>query len=420
MESNPNMLDAAKQRVKFKLSFEVVLVSLIILLPSVELFSYLFRGLIPSFALFFLWIVVYFLKGYNSRIKVMREYFSIFLLLMIIYLAIFIHYSLSSTGKAGLLQFLNLLHLGCIFTICVYYSSDYEKDVNLRHSVFVVVLAVLCVFSIISIPYIFNNDVLVIRNLSSGQLTSFQELDAKKHGLGTNGLYSSLSMIIVFALGTMKSFKLNKSSRNLLLLCLIPLSLSIFISTFFASVGLFVFALFYYFMINTKKNPFVLIFQASLLVAGSYLLFNFFLVDLELFKPILNKMERFNEVGGDDTGRTILASNSINTFLENPLWGIGVPDKGSFNLIGEHMPWADFLGQYGMIITALIYLVFLLLFKKIFLQPRKISNKLLNPANKTIFILFILGNFISPMIFYPLSYCLLFLCGLPILDRSKL
>lgn len=414
------MSSSNKQILRFKLSFEVILVSLMILLPSIELFSYYFRGLIPSFILFVFWILIYFLKDYNQRIKVMKEYSSIFLLLVIIYLSLFLHYGLSFTARSGLLQFLNLVHLGCIFFVCVYYSSNNEKDLSLRYSVFFIVLSVLCIFSLISIPYIFSNDVLVIRNLASGQLTEGQELDAKKNGLGTNGLYSSLSMIIVYALGLIKFFNLNRLTSKVILISLIPLSISVFISTFFASVSLFVFALFYYFYISNKKNSFILIVKVLLALFVGYVVLYFFLLDLELFKPVINKFERFNEVGGDDTGRTDLAKNSLKTFVENPLFGIGVPEKGSFDLIGEHMPWVDFLGQYGVIISSFIYLTFILLYKKIFLLNNKIVKNPINQVNKVIFMVFILGNFISPLIFYPLSYCLFFLCGLPILDRNKL
>lgn len=420
MQKKFNGLIEAKGKLRFRLSFEVILVSLIILLPSIELFSTIFRGVISSFLLIFLWLVIYFLRGYSQRIKVIREYSLIFIVLGGVYLALFFHYGLSFSGKEGLLHFLGLLHLGCIFFICVYYSGNFERDLSLRFSVFLIILSVLCFFSILSIPYIFNNDVLVIRHLASGQLTSSQEFEARKNGLGTNGLYSSLPMIIVFSLALIKSFKLKRSVRNLILLSIIPLSVSILISTFFASVGLLVFALFYYFYVGNKSKSFVLLLKISVFLSLGYFILYFFLLDLELFKPILDKFERFNEVGGDDTGRTRLAANSLASFYKSPLVGIGVPEKGSYHLIGEHMPWVDFLGQYGIIISGLIYFVFVLLFKKIFKQSRVILSTPLNQANKVVFVLFIVGNFISPMIYYPLSYCLLFLCGIPILDKNKL
>lgn len=420
MEERSNKFNGIKQLFKVNLSSEVILVSLIIILPSIELFSFLFRGLIPSFFLFSLWFLVYFLKGYSRRIKVLKEYMPVFILLGLIYLLLFFHYGLSLSSKSGLLQFLNLLHLGCVFFICAYYSSNVKNDISLRITVFLLVLTVLLVFSLISIPYIFSNDILIIRNLSSGQLNEFQEYTARKNGVGTNGLYSSLSVVVIYSLALISSFRFKGILKKIIILSIIPLSLSIFISTFFASVSLFIFGLILYLI--SQKNGNILFFSIKVifLLVGLFFIIYFFLMDLELFKPILNKVERFIDVGGDDTGRTTLAANSFNTFLDNPLWGIGVTEKGSFHLIGEHMPWVDFLGQYGIIITIFIYLVFLVLFQKIFFSLKILNVSSLNSASRVVFILFILGNFISPLIFYPLSYCLLFLCGLPILDKSKL
>lgn len=420
MKKKLNRLDFSQKILRFNLSFEVILVSLIILLPSIELFSSIFRGVIPSFLLILVWFFIYFLKDDTQKNKILRKYSFIFIVLGFVYFALFLHYGLSFSGKEGLLHFLGLLHLGCVFFIFVCYSSDSEEDLSLRFSVYLIALLVLCFFSLLSIPYILNNDILYIRALASGQLSSSQEFDARKNGVGTNGLYSSLPMIIVFSIALIKSFKLNKFVRNLIILSVIPLCISILISTFFASVGLLIFALCYYLYASNEKKSFLFILKMLVFLSVGYFIFYFFLLDLELFKPILDKFERFNNVGGDDTGRTQLASNSLASFYKNPLWGIGVPEKGSYHLIGEHMPWVDFLGQYGILIAGLIYLVFILLFKKIFVKSQIIAYKPLNQASKVVFVLFIISNFISPMIYYPLSYCLLFLCGLPILDRSKL
>src|SRR5690606_22999936 len=87
--------------------------------------------------------------------------------------------------------------------------------------------------------YILNNDPLLIRLYSSGGLTTSQMLEAQKHGIGNNGLYTSCAPIFFIGFSIRNLF--NPKLKFILVFSIIAILVSILLSTFLTSIALLVF-----------------------------------------------------------------------------------------------------------------------------------------------------------------------------------
>lgn len=98
--------------------------------------------------------------------------------------------------------------------------------------------------------------------------------------------------------------------------------------------------------------------------------------------------------------RMELASYSIDTFKENPLFGVGYNGFG-YGVIGSHQEWADMLGVFGICGTTVFALLMLLSIRKIYRQRLDTASF---TAFTTSLILFIVLGFLNPCLNMP---CLL-------------
>lgn len=95
--------------------------------------------------------------------------------------------------------------------------------------------------------------------------------------------------------------------------------------------------------------------------------------------------------------RNELAGYSINSFLQNPLFGVGYDTYG-YGVIGCHQEWQDMLGVFGLIGTSIVLLVFFHMIKFIW-------NATENSVDRTAFIvsliLFFALGFVNPCLSIP-------------------
>jgi hypothetical protein len=109
---------------------------------------------------------------------------------------------------------------------------------------------------------------------------------------------------------------------------------------------------------------------------------------------------------GDETGRGALFMLSLDTFLANPMTGIGLSGLGT--LIGYHSSWIDPWAMFGLV----GYLPFFVL--QILLTRRVIRNWVRQPSNVMAFgsvvcwILFWLAGALNPTIYWVLPGVFLF------------
>jgi len=387
------------------LKLDIVLIIIFLAIPMVNYLNYILRGANTTFLVFLLWLILVLLKKKSLGIfmnGLKRRKVALFSIILFILISFFNYIFVKTTSKA-LNYSIHSIYFILILVIDTYYTY---RNKNLKFIILAGVILALGVQAIISIPYILSNNFLLIRELSSGQLSQSQEIEAFRNGLGNNGLYSSLGAVSLLGLSSLNRFSV--LLKTLLIICILSLIATIFLSTFFASIMLFLFGciifMFRHFKLKLKFKPILLISFLSIAIFYTY---DNFISDTRLLDPIYKKIELFSE--GGTTSRDRLAMVSWNTFSQNPFFGVGVPENGSYDIVGEHAPWIDFFAYFGFLGFLPLLLFYYNLISKNFKSLfRNIS--LISTARLSGIVIFVISNFISPMfvVFTMYSFFILF------------
>ncbi len=135
--------------------------------------------------------------------------------------------------------------------------------------------------------------------------------------------------------------------------------------------------------------------------------------DVEQVQFITDKISRLSRgvadagiVEGDQTGRGVLFTVSLGTFLSNPLIGIGPVSTVESGLlyaeIGGHSSWIDQLAEYGMLgFAPFLVLVFLRVRRIWSLRRGVFSEQPLAVAGLASAICFLIAGVVNPIIFIP-------------------
>ena len=386
------------------LKLDIVLIIIFLAIPMVNYLNYVLRGANTTFIVFMFWLILVLSKKKSLGIIInglKKRKVALFFIILFILISFFNYFFVRTTNKA-LNYSIHSIYFILILVIDTYYTY---RNKDLKFIILAGIILVLGVQAIISIPYILSNNFLLIRELSSGQLSKWQEIEAFRNGLGNNGLYSSLGAISLLGLSSLNKFSF--LLKILMIVCILSLIFTIFLSTFFASIFLFllgcIILMFRHFKLNLEFK------QLIFLTFLSFTIFYFydnFVSDTRFLDPIYDKIERFSE--GETTSRDQLMLVSWNTFSQNPFFGVGVPENGSQDIVGEHAPWIDFLAFFGFLgFLPLLIFYFNLIFKnlKYFIK----HNSLMDTACLSGIVIFVISNFISPMFVVPTMYSFLIL-----------
>jgi len=151
-----------------------------------------------------------------------------------------------------------------------------------------------------------------------------------------------------------------------------------------------------------KKVKFIHIFIVLTAIVGLVMFYTFYLANSPVFEPIQRKLNLIQEGNLRDDGRIDLATKSFNTFLNNPLLGIGVPEWGRELEVGEHSPWFDFPAHYGILgFMPFLLFIFVLLKKNFRFYFTPVRKNVYSTACLIGFLVYIVSNFIDPTIFEP-------------------
>lgn len=387
-------------------NLEIFLVVLFLITPMIIFLNQLLRGVFFTWPLFFIWFSYSVKKNNNfdkfRKVLILRQ--SAFISIGAFVVIVFFYYAFVTTTDKALQYFTVFFNFILVLIIDSYYSIRSEKY---RLSILFFIILLLGIQAAYSIPYLLNTNSYIIRLFSSGQLDSLQTLDAIKHGVGNNGLYSSIGAIAILGFSIMNRFSL--LIRIILICSIIALIFSIIVSTllapvFLLSVGILIIAIKYGKKVFNLKI-------ALYTVAIITILFVFYLNVLsktDLMRPIQAKIEAFDSNKQDVTGRRALADVSINTIMDHPFFGIGVPEWHSYDVIGEHMPWVDYFANFGFLGVVPLFVFLLVLFRDSYsFYFKKDKFKLYRTACFIGVIIFVLSNFISPMITVSNMYTLL-------------
>lgn len=370
------------------LSLEVVLIALGLLIGVIPLLSQTFHGLLGIWVVFIIYFLIY--GGLRKRFKIINIIKADFIWLLIFVLIVFLNFSLRDSNEKSYSYFLNF------FTYIILYLVDKTSISNKKLiTAFYIVLLGLGIQALISIPYLLNEGSFVIRNLSKGALSQEKIEELRRNGVGTNALYTSLSAYIVFGILILKKLT-NKFHKTILIISLAAMGITILMSTFLASILMLVFgltaiALFKMRHIFSLRNIFIFILSSF----GILIFVNEIVSETRYLEPVIRKIIEFNQKKSEVTGRGALAQNSWESFLSDPFIGVGIPPMNSFDVIGEHMPWVDYLAHFG--IFGYLPFLFFLFFR---IHSRFKRGKIFQGDNLyflVIIMICLLANFISPM-----------------------
>ena len=216
---------------KLIISFDVILVTLIVTIPMIMYLNYLLRGAVLSVVLYLIWLFYVLNKRDYKDIffNGIAKNTSLFFLLTSFLFINFFHYFFSfTTSKAQ-----NFITVFILYLILTSLGIFYQESNKLR-SIFFFLTIALGIQAAISIPYLLSTDILVSRMLASGQLEDTENIEAIKNGVGTNGLY--ISNVFIVALGLYYQRFYTKTLRIIFLSALVFIILSILMSTFFTPI----------------------------------------------------------------------------------------------------------------------------------------------------------------------------------------
>lgn len=180
-------------------------------------------------------------------------------------------------------------------------------------------------------------------------------------GVGDFNLYSALSILLPLMIGNARH---HRGTMAALLWCgVAAITVSIGLSTFTAAFGMVVVgvvATLVLAQLNGKVTGVITAVGGGGFLVVLWLILSDSLQDVSQFQFVVDKLFRLVEgvsqagmVDGDETMRGYLATISLNTVMEAPLFGVGPTTMsqtgGLYRYVGGHCSWLDQLAEYGVI-----------------------------------------------------------------------
>ena len=355
----------------------VVLVSQV----TIPLFFFITRGFVGTSAIFAVWLFLVMLfkleKPLTKNLKEIKN--QIFLLLIFTIVCLFSYFFVKTTSKSFQYSLVPIIYIIAIII------DNFYKNVYIKNQIFVVkfILLISVIFISISIPRILSEDILLSRQLTSGGLDDSEKLNVLNSGIGGASFYANIA--ILFFVNLLLLIKLKSKFYYLFLVIMI---FGIFISSYSLPMLLLILGIIFYFIFRKKSFNIKTLFLTFLIILVFPVIVEY-LYQYSFFEPIINKTEILISGNINQDGRSTLANKSIKTFIDNPFFGIGVPEWGRYEQIGEHSSWIDYIAHYGILGAFPFFLFFLIYLRKQFqLDILLLTCKLL----------FLISCFINPFI----------------------
>ncbi|WP_213422574.1 O-antigen ligase family protein [Bhargavaea massiliensis] len=374
-------------------------------------------------------IIFFFIAGVwlLSSLLISRKWFMDLLGISIIgsiYLIIIFLYYVFDHGNMKLSMIVNPLFL-FFFAFMGYYYSYYgdKKVLKIILSVITLCFLTTAITTIYNLLDNLNVARLMTSSSTSPQVISYLE---KRNVAAFDFIYGLVILIPLLFVGL--KFSLKKKSLlfittmfSIVLLSLIVIALSNFTTAYLLLILAILLSL-----LPKKTNVYFMFFVFGLMVILlSPLLLEFIIFILTTIKETTPsimtqyKLESiisflYGETNYQSTTiRATLLRQSISSFFESPLLGVGAYyHDGSTNFIGNHSQFIDDFGRYG-ILGATPIIIFIL----IYLKKTKIKVKNINVQNAFVFsaLLFIILGFLNPIQSYGILFSAFFV--LPLLSR---
>lgn len=357
--------------------------------------GYIGRGYVLPFIIFCIWIFIVVLKDNKILSTLTFRKFELYFLFVFLLFTLYTYFLVTHTTKAFQFTLMPVTY----FFIIIMDAYYFRKNPQYKLSIFFFIVLILGIQAAISIPFIFSSGDMVSRLYTSGQLEGGALREVVKNGVGDTSLYANLCGIFFLGIGMLNKYK-NIKVRIILIISMIFILVSIIISSYFLPIlMLLTGGLIFILRMSWKRIKLTYVFLVLLIFTGLGIFYNSFLVNSPIIQPIADKIQLIKQGNLREDGRTDLAMVSLNTFLSNPFFGVGVPEWGSYKQIGEHMPWLDFLAHYGFFGFLPFLLFLIILFKRNYKFYFKSKKNIYTTCCLIGFLLFIISNFIDPFIF---------------------
>lgn len=342
--------------------------------------SHVGHGLVAAWLLYLSWIILVTLEAPSIWDRVLREAIGrkLELLMYACWLAIiFVNVALGR-GYSGIVQLEIALTVGMVLLMDLVYVA---KGDRIRNTLITLLIILLGGEALRSLPVLWSEPLLARWSMFYGASSQLAE-HAALASVGEYGLYTgfAIALPIFFAL----SMGSTRYKRIVLILACIAISIAVILATFMGAIlllaiGLGGLVLLYVWFNRRYISRKRIRFFASLF---SVALFGIFIWEgflstssqgMLFTDKVTRQVNSVLESGiseGDLTGRSALWAMSINTFLENPLFGVG-PSTNTDNpnmgvIVGGHSSWLDLPAEYGVIGFG-FYIAFLLaIFRRVF------------------------------------------------------
>lgn len=291
-------------------------------------------------------------------------------------------------------------------TVVIHFKNDYQRYMRAT----IIVTLALGLIAVYVLP-------IIVMNPFIARLYEFQQDEIPWFGSWGFFMAYAISMPCCIAVAHQQQGLL----KLFLYIFCISMILLILFSTFAASIILLLmgFAGFFLFSIRRRKTYFI--------IALSILMFIFIVRQFDF-----SEMPQFEHMGekittiftlasgsnyddpNDPRMRFNLMKNSMNTFLENPLFGVGTYAEATagYEVVGNHSGIVDSMAQFGLL-GIIWYLIFIAIcLRRLFLALKDDPNNLIHQARFMTFILFLIGALANPMLFDPGISALVFILAL--------
>lgn len=388
-----------RQLKELKINADSILAVLFIVSAFVPYLSYVGRGDVLTYMMFAAWFTVIVIRrGVPHRLLGVLRKRSAELTYLLLFMVVALLNYLFVTPTTKAFQFTVMPITYCLAIIIDSYY--FIRPPAYKLTIFFVISIILGIQAGVSIPFVFGADETISRMYTSGELEGAELENAVKHGIGSANMYANLAGFFFLGLGAIPRYK-NRMIKTIIYICLALILLSLISSSY--SVAFWLLALGSLVLIlkaNWRKLKFVHVFILGTAIAGLLTFYSLFLVNSTVYEPIERKLNLIKEGNLRDDGRIDLAALSINTFLDHPLLGIGVPEWGREKEVGEHAPWFDFPAHYGIIgFLPFVLFVVVLLRKNYRFYFRPIRKNLYSTVCLIGVLVYIVSNFIDPTLF---------------------
>jgi O-antigen ligase len=227
--------------------------------------------------------------------------------------------------------------------------------------------------------------------------------DSKMPLVGSISYYTCITPLTPFIFGLLKLYINNIKIFLIMVAFALPIFLSIILSTLLVPLVITIIGLTGMVYLSYRSGEFSRKGTIILSVAFCVFFIIFFISDMEqsiyIKEKIISTIASVSEGKTDQVNRSYDALKSIDTFSENPFFGIGPQSRGRYNEVGEHSAWIDLFTEFGIIgfLPFILFLIFA--WSRVYTAFRSDPRQLWNQVYIVAFLLYFIAGLLNPWAF---------------------